>query len=394
MAGAGRAAPPGRRVVRPSRTMHSNSHPTRQPNPAASARSTIRCSWCRGESSHSGGVEVGQEERRVALRTGYGRPVPGVDRGRLAAPAPPLAPDGVVRTPPLDGVDEAPALLERAPWRPGVTSRFSRRMPEASKSPRCTACEPGLAGSHSVRSPSRALPLARRLVPAAPSDSWRRSSLARTADIERASPRSRNSRSAAVAMVSRWVVDRLLQRGGTGRPCAPALPRTRALGAHFGTVAASTSTWNCTPHAHAPDAKGLHRTVIVPGQDRRRHRAAGAPRPHATASRERASGRSAEDRVVETGRGQRELHDADLRLPPSARPCRPRASASNWCPRQTPRKGRSRSTTQRRMAAFSVTSQGCSASSHTSIGPPMHHEHVELVQASGIALAFVELDRW
>ena len=67
--------------------MHSNSQPTRQPNPAASARSVIRSSWYRGESSHSGGANSAKKTA-ASEANGYGRPEPGsTAAGWLAAPA-------------------------------------------------------------------------------------------------------------------------------------------------------------------------------------------------------------------------------------------------------------------------------------------------------------------
>ena len=81
--------------------------------------------------------------------------------------------------------------------------------------------------------------------------------------------------------------------------------------AHFGMVDASTSTWNCTPQARAPDAERLHGTVIVAGQHSGAHRRP-LHRGPVPLQAEHDLGEVAEDVVVQTLRSQRDLHDADL----------------------------------------------------------------------------------
>ncbi len=67
--------------------MHSNSQPARTPRPAVSAIATIRCSWCRGESSRNGGANSARKTAESSAN-GYGRPdATSTSAGWLPAPA-------------------------------------------------------------------------------------------------------------------------------------------------------------------------------------------------------------------------------------------------------------------------------------------------------------------
>ena len=108
-------------------------------------------SWNRGDSSHSGGAKSARKNA-ASVANGYRRAEPGSTTAGWLERARP-APDRVVGTPPLDGVDEAPALLEgpcRRRWR---SSRLLRSAPEASTSPRCTHRSPASA-ARSATDPS------------------------------------------------------------------------------------------------------------------------------------------------------------------------------------------------------------------------------------------------
>ena len=157
-------------------------------------------------------------------------------------------------------------------------------------------------------------------------------------------------------------LDRPLQRSGTSaRPCECLVV--------FGDPGPLRNGGRLDLHVEldapgaGPDAQGLDGTVVVPGQHDRTLRGLEHCGP-VPLEAEKHGRELSEHAVRPTFGGELDLDHADLRV--LHRPdVPPRASASSWCPRQTPRKGRPRSATQRRMAAFSAPA--------TDARPPARH---------------------
>ena len=236
-----RRRPAGGRCIRsPTRPRRRG----RRPRPAP----TIRSSW-NGERARTGAARTRRGRTRRRRRTDTAVLTAGSTAAGWLRRAG-LAPEGVVGRPPLDGVDEAPALLEGACGGAGLES-LAPDHPGGVDEAEVHAREPGLAAA----SPHG--PLLHRL-------SHRRAS-ERIASVGLGVGASLRKRSTPTTEPTiprnslRVVVGHRLEVRSTARSSAAALEPVRASAssysgtrAHFGMVDDSTSTWNWTPQAHGP----------------------------------------------------------------------------------------------------------------------------------------------
>ena len=290
----------------------------------------------RGREFAQRGREVGQEEGGVVAE-GIGAPRVEVDERPGNCVSRPGA-RRVVGAPPLDGVDEAPPR-RRPVGRRGGPSRFSRRVPEASNRPRWTVAAPASGSAGRV----------------AASRSWR------DAGVEPASS-SRRRRSAWRATDGhggRAALGPPVAASASAAPevCGQACVRTRARPPTSGWCRRPPPRGTARPGLRA-DPQGLHRrepfsaSTVAPGggsttsaschcrpgscAGRRQKRGSASPAGGALDVAARRSRVSPWPDRAAHGVGQQLMAQADAEV-------RPRSSS-----------------THRRMAAFSVTSQGCS----------------------------------
>ena len=248
-----------------SSTMHSISHADRSVEAGGLGPLHHPGQLDTGERVRTGAARTRRERTLHRRRTDTDVPNAGSTRGRLAA-RPGLTPEGVVGRPPLDGVDEAPALLEGASGGARARAACSAPPPRRRRAQGARP-EPGLVAASPPRTP-RASPcttVARQRMLRGPGV-W---SSSREARRRAPSPRSLGTVSEwSSAIVSRFVSTALLQRGGAGaRACQCVLV--------FGDPGPFRNGGGFDLHVEldapgaGPDAQRLDGAVVVPGQDDR-----------------------------------------------------------------------------------------------------------------------------
>ncbi len=283
---------------------------TRTPNPPlprvprTRPDATMRCSWARGESSRSGAPKSARKSE-ASSPNGYGRPE-SVSTTAGAHESRPARHTRVVGAPPVDGVDEAPARPRSAR---GAARRARAASPAASPRRRRDpggpwtlrrGAQPELAAPGSF---TRAASGVEQIVGRCPRPGWPRVSPVEGVELLH------HGRLLATRLGAAEVrPDKVRSYSGTA--------------AHFGTVSASTSTWNCTPEAQRADAERLHRRAGVLGQH---DRAGGHLDDFGLVPLQpgQPRGEAAEHGIGHPGRRARRRRARRSRVRPSARPGRP-----------------------------------------------------------------------
>ncbi len=312
--------------------MHSNSHPTAASRPAASASLAIRSSWYRGESSHNGGANSARK-KAASPANGYGRP--NLDRPRRGGCAAPAACQRVSSGPHHWMASMKLQPSSKARLAPVGSSRLLAQHPRGVDEPQVDRTEPGLL--QPVRHRSLADRLSHHSVRQRSAPRTRRLSSQREGEADR---RAHDPLTSVRAIASPWSRDAScdgpLQRG---RRLEPVRPGCVLVFGHLCPLRNGRGL-DLDVELHAPgagpDAQRLDGAVLVAGERRLGPGELGPPAAPCHCRPRSRVGEVAEHRVG-PALGVRSISTTPISGSSIGPTVPPRASASSWWPRHTPR---------------------------------------------------------